>query len=302
MMFFSHQSQIGIDISDNKMRLVVLRSGTRHARLLSLGETDVPVGTITNGIITQNDQFVVTLKSLLHQIHGRTYSKNSIINVSLPEQQTYVATVPMAVQDTTDIDELAARAIPFERDQMYFNTEIIKEHKAIMIGAGRKEFIDHYLELFEQCNLEPSGLYPETVAIANALLPVKLSESGVVIADIGSARTTISLVVHNSIHFTTSYPTIVAQDGVHLDHLLGALQQVIRYYNDHLAQFSPLSKIVLCGSGAYTETITEVVTQGTGIPTELGNTFQHVRSSRRTKKMATPLTYATAIGLAIMKI
>lgn len=301
-MFFSHQSQIGIDISDNKMRLVVLRSGTRHAQLQALGEINVPASTITGGIITQNEQFVTTLKNLLHQVRGHTYSRTSIINVSLPEQQTYVATVPMTAQDTRDIDELAARAIPFERDQMYFNTEIIKEHKAIMIGAGRKEFIDHYLELFKQCDLEPSGLYPETVAIANALLPSKLSEAGIVIADIGSARTTISLVVHNSIHFTTSYPTIEAQDGVHLDHLLGALQQVIRYYNDHLAQFSPLSKILLCGSGAYTETITEVVAQGTTIPTELGNMFQHVRSDHRTKKIAAPLTYATAIGLAIMKV
>lgn len=292
---------IGIDVSDYKLRLAVLNKHYRKLQLRTYKEIDVPSGIIVNGNIQQPEQLVSLLKELHKEFHGGIVNGRNV-RIGLPEQQTFITTLPIENLQPELVEDQAIKSIPFERDEMYYATEINRTMHTVSIAAGRKEYIDQYMQILDQANFRPVGLYTEAVALRQALLPDtnKLHQQGWMIIDVGLARTTIVFVVDGTIYFTTSYPSVMNQGTVNQQNIAAVMQQVNHYYQAHFSTLSPLNGIVLCGSGAYVSGIAELVTQYSGVQAQLGNALHRLRPTNMSKKMDHPLLYTTAIGLALL--
>lgn len=292
---------IGIDISDYKLRMVMLMKHYRKLSLRHYQEIDVPAGVVVNGSIQQPEQFAALLKQLHKELRGGIVSSRNV-RVGVPEQQTFITTLPVESLQPEAVEMQAIKNIPFEREQMYFATEVDRNVHTVTIAAGRKEYIDHYIEILERAGFRPVGLYNEAVALRQALLPEthKLYHQGWVVMDVGLARTTVVFVIDGNIYFTTSYPSVIQPGVVNQEHLAGVLQQIIGYYQAHFSLVGPLQGIVLCGSGAYVSGIMELVTRYANVPAQPGNPLHRLRTNSASKRMRQSLVYTTAIGLALL--
>ncbi len=290
---------IGIDISDYRLRLVALRSSYRRLNLVSFNEVDLPSGIMVNGVIQQPEQMVEALKSLLKSIKGGRITQHAV-RAGLPEQQSFFVTVPTTSIEREDIEREAIKNIPFKRDEMYFDTKLSKNKKTITIAAGKKEFVDQYIEVLEQAGLHLTGLTSETDAISHALFKGHNTNGvGHIIMDIGYARTTVIFYIRGEVYFTTSYPSIIEVTGINQKNLTAVVQQIIYFYQSHYAEYAQIENIILCGSGAYTAGITEMITKFSDVRTQLGDPFSNLKINRLAKKIKYPLAYSTAIGLAL---
>lgn len=293
--------QIGIDISDYKLRLIALRRYYRRLSLHAFGEVDVPAGTIDHGAIQKPEILIEHLKQLPKHVQGGHIQQHTV-NISLPEQHTFLSTIKVANLEPAALEAAATQNIPFNVNEMYFDIEPIRDHHTVAIAAGKKDFIDNYITLLKKAHLEPVGLYVEATAIAQALMAFAPNkENGHIIIDIGLARTTVIFYLLSSVYFTTSYPPVIANNQIDTAKLSAVIQQITYYYQAHFAGEAALELIHLCGSGAYLPEITTTIQEYSGIETILGDPMLGIKPNRISKKLGTPLSYTTAIGLALMK-
>lgn len=293
---FKNPLSIGIDISDYRLRIVELRKKFRRLELASFDEVVLEPGVLVNGIIQKPEMLVKALKTLGRHLKG---SHIKLVRAGLPEQQSFITSTRIGTLAKDEVIREAVKNIPFEKDQMYYDVSIQKIHKVASIAAGRKEFIDTFISTLEQADYHLVGLYVEADAIAQALFSGQGNHTGKLVIDIGLARTTVIFYMHSSVFFTTSYPSVINDGIINQQNLASVLQQILIFYNEHYLAEATLEKIVLCGSGAYIDNTATYINQLTTIPTELGNPFSGLRLNHVSKKMQKPLTYATAIGLAL---
>lgn len=253
-----------------------------------------------NGGIQDPNEMVSLLKQLPKEVRGGL-SQDMQVNIGLPEHHSFVATLATTETNKDAIMSQAETVLPFGSEEIYFESEHVKGQSVVAIAAGRKKYIDGYLEVLEAANIKPVGLYVETVAISEVLLRSQQLSGAAVVLDIGSARTTVAISVNHAICFTTSYPPVFTQDNFNQAALVGLLNQVVSYYSTHHADLPAIEKIVLCGSGSYISGIAELVMQNSQIQTEYGNPLTTFKRNSLLKKMQNPLAYTTAIGLALMR-
>lgn len=93
-----------------------------------------------------------------------------------------------------------------------------------------------------------------------------------------------------------------------LDDLAGQIKKYISFYQSHTSDehFSPdskIEKIILCGSGANLKNLPDFLSIQLNIPVEISNPFAningHKKNGRRSMVSQNPLSFATALGLAI---
>ncbi|MFA5995704.1 MAG: pilus assembly protein PilM [Patescibacteria group bacterium] len=289
---------LGLDISDYKLRLVALKYGYRKPELSAFSEVELTPGVLVNGSIQQPEQLIIALKQLLKHIKGR-YIHERNVKVGLPEQHSFITTIPADDLSKEQLTQEALHHIPFKESEMYYDIQVNRAHHIATIAAGRNAFIDTYLTLLEAADFHSIGLYVEAYAMTKALCNNHVT-GGAMIIDLGLARTTITFYLNQTVYFTTSYPSVIATQGVNETNLAGVITQMVSYYQEHFQKITQLQNIYLCGSGAYMPNITNLIAKYSAISTKLGDPFITLRSKRFYNKLPNPLAYTTAIGLALL--
>lgn len=299
MTFFAQHVTTGIDVSDHKLRLVRLQRKYRSVTLHAFGEYDLPTGIVEGGVVTNPQAFVEALRELPKHVVGSHWSTHTI-HVGLPEQLSFMTTVPIEGGDKEAATSLAMQSIPLTDAEMYYDTALVRTAKTISVAAARRDRIDHFLTQFDTANYEVVGLHVESEAIARALLPEPLNKApNTLIIDIGSARTTVCLVARGSIHFTVSYPSVLNQGGLMDQALAGVARQAVLYAQEHFSQHGTVAQVMLAGSGADIPQIDQWLQQVLQLPVIIGNALLHIKPNHLSKKMMNPARYATAVGLAL---
>ncbi|MBI2416072.1 MAG: pilus assembly protein PilM [Candidatus Kerfeldbacteria bacterium] len=298
MIFFNGQTRVGIDLSDYKVRLIAL-TGTRKPSIRTFCEIDIPTGTINEGAIQKTEVVVQLLKTLARHCKGLHWHDRTV-RVGIPEQQSFITTVSLDSNHKGDNIDQVLEVIPFKKEELYYDVHEHRTRQAMSIAAARKAFVDQYLQIFSAANFHVVALYSEAEAMATALLDKTTSTTaGIIIIDLGRARTTVIFCCKGLVYFTTSYPSVLTGDTLNQGNFLAVTQQAMAFYGQHYAQYATLQQLVLCGSGAYQPNLATTTQTACAITTVLGNPLQHIRSNHFTKKLNRPLTFTTAIGLVL---
>lgn len=287
----------GLDISDRKLRLITLSPSYRRMQLHSFAEIEVPLHMIQDGAILDRSGVIKLLQELpKHSVGGHWAER--LVHVGLPEQRTCIATVPIDTTIMEVAEKETLKIIPFKAEDIYYDIQINRAQRTASIAAGQKDFINDYLDLLETAGFSVVGLHTEAEAMAQALLTNNKS-TGVIVIDLGLARTTIVFSLGNTIYFSTSYPSVLNGHGMNEDHFLSAMQQTIQYYTDHFAEQQSLDTLMLCGSGAALPQIDRWVEKNLGVTTVIGNPLHWLKPNHLLNKLTQPLGFTTAIGLAL---
>lgn len=289
----------GIDVSDHKLRLVRLQKHYRAVRLHAFAELDLAPGIMQNGIILQPEPFVQALKELPRRATGSHWSTRSV-HVGLPEQISFLATVPIEPTSKEPAETTAKRSLPMQDAEMYYDVALTRPTKTASIAAARRDLIDLLLAQFDAANYEVVGIHVESEALARALLPFPLSKAPrSLLLDLGTARTTVAFSANGAVHFTVSYPTVLQNTALLDQQLAGAMQQTVGYIREHFAAVGSIEQVLVCGSGAAIPQIDQWLGQVLQLPVQLGNPLQHIKANHVSKKMHQPSQFTTAIGLAL---
>lgn len=332
----------GLDISDLKLRLVVLDSKKDLPQIEAASEIDLPSGLIVEGEIIDPDKTKEYLKKLLQAVKPKQRLPKEVI-ACLPERKSFIKVIKIKEEEVNQkaILEELKHHLPYQLDEVYFDWQDLKTGQCL-VGASPRNTVDSYIALLSAGGLFPVVLEIESQAIARSLLPRSLSSSApLIIADIGRARSTFILYDKNTIYFTSSTKkfcgdvltgrikeklavsekeaeTLKQKVGYDrrnwngkieqaltpaLDELVQIIKEIAQFYQSHYQNTNPLSQILIGGGGAKTPGLAAVISENLGVDCKVAIPQVKIRGkASEYVNKQTIYSYATAIGLAMRNV
>ncbi len=208
-------SSFGLDISDSSVKIIDLKKGKKGPYCSSWGETKLDPGIISAGEIKNEDALVRAIKKTTSKINGEKI-KNKYVVASLPEERSFLQVIQMPKLSEEEIARSihyeVENYIPLSIDDVYFDFQLIKamkpniDHVDILINAIPREIIDPYVRCIKKAGLIPLALEIESQAIARALISENVSDTPILIVDIGENKTSFIMFSRTSLRFTFSFP------------------------------------------------------------------------------------------------
>ncbi|MEW5692075.1 MAG: pilus assembly protein PilM [Candidatus Hydrogenedentota bacterium] len=215
------QPVLGIDIGNNYLKVAIVeakKSGFKLSRALSL-----PLPSDDTIKPEERKTLIVnTLKQLLKE--NKIKEKRAV--VSIPGQFMLFRTLQLPATAMEKLDQMvqyeAEQVIPFPINEVIYDYKVVQKKKEaseeteqpdekkqqelieIALVAVKRDKIDEYLDILDECRLKPIGVDITPFSVANSLLikyPQKKDEVFVII-DIGAGATDITIVNKGIIDFT----------------------------------------------------------------------------------------------------
>jgi type IV pilus assembly protein PilM len=237
------------------------------------------------------------------------------------------------------IKEILPQNLPLDLEEIYWDWQVAPKTNSdyhVLVGASPKRIVDDYLRVFTEVGLIPVVLEIEAAAIANLLIEHNRDTESQIIIDIGRNRTGLFL-YDGLAQFTVSLPisgeqindTIAAAldlnptqaeeakivcgldekkcQGAILELLIPTVEELgrqilnaINFYYENFPMPREIKKLTLCGGGANTINLANVLAKATEIPTVMSTPFKSIVNPD--PKFFTPeksQSFITAIGLGL---
>lgn len=215
------KESIGLDITDVSLKLVQLSGLGSNLTLAAYSEASIPKQVLSGDAVKDPQALARIIKqAIAHPKQGRITS-NQVI-ASIPETKSFVRVIQMPTMSA----EEAVEAVPWEAEtyiplpisQVYLDWVILGEPQpgssgapepgkmTVLITASPKDYVDGYVSALELAGLEPVALEVESQATARSLVPSIGSDETVLIADIDTVRTSLTVFARNILQFTSSLP------------------------------------------------------------------------------------------------
>jgi len=225
-----------------------------------------------------------------------------------------------------------------------------QDKMTVLITAAPRDYVDDYTRILKEAGLQPIALEIESQATARSL--VSRTDETVLILDINTLRTSFIIYDQDTLHFTSSIPIagniftesvakamgITAEEAEKIkrrngldeskdngvvkkaivpvfNNLISEIRNIIRFYEEHGAAASKISRILLSGGSSKLKHLPSFLTEKLtrdlssdhafrslpGIKVELGNPWVKILKKRQVPPLSREdsLSYATAIGLAL---
>jgi type IV pilus assembly protein PilM len=310
---------VGIDIGSRSIKLVQLKRVKEDFHLVHLGMAELPPESIVDHAIMDSVAVVDCIRSLVENQEVKTknvaasVSGHSIIirNIRLPVM------TPEEVE--TSIEWEAEQYIPFEISEVNLDFQILGpdgedvSHQKVLLVAAKKEFVDDYLAVLQECGLNPVVMDIDCFALENAYQTNYDQEEDVVaLVNVGANAMNVNILRRGQSVFTrdiqsggnafneeiqkrlglTNEEAETAKLGGALPDVDPALVDlVVKESADNLAQeiqrsldfFTATSsdakveKLYLCGGVAKTPGMNDILCRQLGIPIETLDPFRRIK-------------------------
>jgi type IV pilus assembly protein PilM len=226
-LFSGKKRVVGLDVGSKLIKAVEIEHVKDGYLVTNLAIAATPEGSILEGEITNREEVIASVRSLLRSYGIKT--KDAVTAVA--GKDVIIKRIPVDRMEPGELREVirweAAQHIPFEIDDVVLDFHILGVPKGgnqmeVLLVAAKKEKVEERISLVSDCGLNPAVIDVDSFALTNAFEYNYRNElSGVkCLINMGKELTTI----------------IVYQDGVLL-----------------------LARDVVSGTGAFTEELQRVV-------------------------------------------
>lgn len=213
-------SYLGIDIGGSSIKLVELANNNGRAQLVTYGYIERSLKEDKVKLIDRPDETAAMIKKVVE--NSKVLSKKAITALPAPAVYSSIISLPEVKKSdlssskkiTAAVEWEAKKVLPLPIEEMILDwkvlgsEEILKENEKketvknlqVLLTAASKDVIQKYIEIFKKADLELISLETESFAMARAL--VGKDKSVVLIADIGTIGTDLSI-VENTIPMLT---------------------------------------------------------------------------------------------------
>ena len=214
---------IGLDISDQTLKLVQLKKQRDKIKIMALGKYRLPEGVVVNGEIKNFGMFKKALTELLTKPKYGSINTNEVV-ACLPETKTYIKLIEIE-KGPNELKKIIANEIeknfPLSIKEMYFDWQIVNEYNnsySVLVGAAPRTIVDQYLSVLTKAGLSIIAFEIEGMSICRAILSEeskKFNEKfdhNYLIIDIGAVRT--SLITYSKNTIATSISAKISGESV----------------------------------------------------------------------------------------
>lgn len=195
------QSYLGIDLGLSGIKLVELVNEKGRARLVTYAFVDFPVTSQTGTPLTEDtDKTAALLRKMITS--SRATTKRAISALPIASVFSSIISVPAANEKELKeaIQWQAKKLIPVPLEEITLDFKIIdstegeggKKLTRVLITGAPKPLVNRYVEIFKKAGLELVSLETEAFAMIRSL--IGKDRSSIMIIDIGSQRTNISVI------------------------------------------------------------------------------------------------------------
>ncbi len=337
----------GLDISEFSVKVMQVSKHRSHDRVHGFAVEHIPADVMRDGTIVKPDV-------LTHAIHtackkAKITTKNVVC--SLPESKTFLRIVSLPKMHESEVHEAIKweieAVIPLSIDQVYYDWHILTRsitHDAqkmdIIVVAVSKQYVDEYIQMFNDAGLTVYGFELESVAQTMSLLHNDEKGATTMIIDIGDKNTSFVITVDNVPVFTSSIPLsadsitqVIAQtlgithekaeeikkekgigSAVKDDHIFQAVRPVadsfvqeakksIDFYLSGLTYSQKIDRIIMSGGGSRTKGLTTYLAHHLGYEIMRGDPWVNMRFQGKPPiDKESSVQYTTVIGLALKEL
>ncbi len=209
------QPVVGLDISEQSVKFIKLKSVGKRLSLDSYGGVKIPIGLINNGRIVNKEE----LKNFL--IDFRIKHQLKEIAVSLPEEQAFVVNMTLPSMKRSELRESIELAldqhVPLPVPEVVFDYEILKYPKnnqddySLGVSVMPREMVEGYFSLLCESGFRPMAFEIEAQAQARSL--IGRNETGkVLLVDVGRLRAGFAVVIDGVVSFTSTVSNLGGED------------------------------------------------------------------------------------------
>jgi type IV pilus assembly protein PilM len=215
-LFFPKLPAIGVDLSDQSIKVAQVKKRRSGLVVSSLGEQTIPAGFIDDGVIIQGKEGEIAqiIKNALKTAKGKIKINKAIC--SLPEENSFIKVFKIPRTENKDIEDIIRWQIesnfPVKLKDIYFDWQIIDVPKSkdkidsellsVCVAVVPQKIVSSYLSILEQAGLEPIAFEVESMSAVRGLIRT-YTEKPVVILDMGKCGTGLSIFSGETILFTS---------------------------------------------------------------------------------------------------
>lgn len=318
MLIRSRTAGIGLDIEDNRARMVALIAERSRFRLQGYGEEVIPDEALENGRIKRPE----ILAEVLRELWSSLKTRRSHIVAAIPDQHVFVRNLSLPVMRQRDIFRaaqyhfLSVLSLPLE--ETVIQVSGIRPREAgdleVTLVAVRRSQVE---ELATAINL--AGLKPVVVEIrplaARRVLDVAITPQ--ILVDIGNQATHLSYFDKGQLRFARTFfpgehgeprdagisepPAAECGQGRSLPGLVFEIKRSLDYWSRENARELGLQKLVVIGTGADPDSLARVWDYSRPIDIEWGDPWRRVQRPDHVasaEKHDLERHFAVALGLA----
>lgn len=205
-MFFLYKNYFAIDISDETLIAVKLKSEGNTFSLENWNRAELPDGFVAGGRILNAEALAKEVEKLLNSAKPSAIKTKAAI-CHLPDEQVYFHILKLPknlkqLQIKRIIDNEIDEFFPFSKEDLYWQNRLLgisDEEQEILVTAAPKEAVDNYLKLFKFLNVKLLALGISSESIARSLIKEYNNNEIFLLVDIGRKRSLLALFDKNGI-------------------------------------------------------------------------------------------------------
>ncbi len=326
----------GLDISDSSVKIMLLQQQGKIIRPLAFNAEIFPRGLVTKDEIKEPAKLSGIIRHVIDNAKPHGFN-NAHVVASLPESKSFIRLFDLPPMKETELPAAvkweAEQHIPLSIDQVEMDWQTLnppdapgklsffgkktaaREHGwKVFMTAAPKDVINPIVQVLKMTKLQPVALESESIAIARSCISPELHKQTVLLVDIGTNRTGLTIVNNNVINFTSSIslagltisqkimdktgldfsgaekakitygltsdkqtPEIKAAIEDALHDIVVEIQNTISYYQEHSAlPDKQVDLILLSGGTARLQGLVDWFTRNIDLPTRLANPWANI--------------------------
>lgn len=319
MLFKKKKDIIGIDIGSSSIKLVQLKPVKGKFELVNIGMLPLPPEAIVDNSIMDSVVIVDNLRNLVESLKIKT--KNVATSISGHSVIIRKIRLPIMTEEETEtsIQFEAEQFIPFDISEVNLDFQILgadpndPSQMNVMLVAAKKDFVNDYLAVFQECGMTPLVMDIDCFAMENAyeLNYQPTEEEVVALINMGASALNVNVLKEGTSVFTrdiqvggNSYNEelqkrlgVSSEDAEELklgaelpDIDVSAVEETIIDTNNNIVQevqrsldfYSATSaeekveRIFVTGGASKTKMLIEALEERLGLPIEPLNPFQEL--------------------------
>lgn len=290
----------GLYINDTNIQILQLKGSETSAKVLAVGEKEIPNGIVDNGKIIKTEKLAGIIKDLLQEQNQAFDEKKCIL--ALPESQSYetVAYLPSGLKGETLNSAVAtkiAERLPFLPSQLKYDFVTHENENGIIAFAVavKKEIIAEYYEVLNHyLQLKPLVFEPASLSLMRSILLKQETDQAFILAYC-SENTTMWFLIWKNFIFDSNIIKNTGKDFT--DILCDDLKKSTAFFTENTSR--TVEKIILMGKSGTMESLEQYLQNTTSI--SVSHTFQYRigENDISTYNITDPFDIAIVAGAAL---
>jgi len=195
---------IGVDITDDKLRVVRLRRGRRGAVLDVAGSAPCPKGAVVGGLV-QNERL---LAAALRQVFRQNQVKGAVVTASISGRAAVFRSLDLPAMEKAEMRSVVAsemehyRMIPAGQGTFDFlplgPREEGERHGRVLVMAADGTIVDRYREALRLAGRQMTALEPRFAATCRAVHP-EVRSGSVAVLSVGSHTADLAILWNRAV-------------------------------------------------------------------------------------------------------